>query len=187
MELVPSLLCSKFVTLTTRFGISVKAPLFTRSSSNGKLKISNIITLRGALYAVGGLLLWLSISIVTDSFCWFQSILGVPCPGCGSVRAAIALLQGQFAEAHTSHPLILMSLALCLYFGVRHILFRKVPISQTEKIILLGMFVLYIGVFAVRMVFLFPHTEPLVPLETALWRLVLGLIVSSDFFLSLTN
>ena len=123
-------------------------------------------------------MLWVLISVVTGSFCWFQSIMGVPCPGCGSVRATTALLQGQFIEAHNSHPLILMSLALCLYFGVRHIIFKKAPISKIEKFILLGIFIIYMGVFAVRMVFLFPHTEPLVPLETALWRLVIGLITN---------
>ena len=143
-----------------------------------KLKLLNMITLRGASYAAGGLLLWVIVSVVTGSFCWFQSVLGVPCPGCGSARATVALIQGQFAYAHNFHPLILLSLALCLYFGVRQLFFRMVPMNKTEKYILIGIFVLYIGVFAVRMVLLFPHTEPLVPLETALWRLVLNLIGS---------
>ena len=84
------------------------------------------------------------------------------------------LLQGQFAMAHIYHPLILLSLAICLYLGPRHTVFRKTQTFKAEKVILIGIFIIYIGVFAVRMAFLFPHSEPLIPLETALWRLVVG-------------
>ena len=140
------------------------------------MKLLKLITLRGAAFAAGGLSLWIIISFVTGSLCWFQSIIGMPCPGCGSMRATVALVNLQFAEAHSSHPLITVSLALCLYFGVRQIFFRKIPLHKTEKSILIGIFILYISVFAVRMFFLFPHTEPFVPLETALWRLVIGFI-----------
>ena len=134
------------------------------------------ITLRGMFYAVGGLLLWIGLSLLTGTLCWFQSILGVPCPGCGSMRAVQALVQRQFIEAHISHPLILLSLALCLYFVIKYLFFRNRQIYKAEKHILIGITILYMGVFIARMIFLFPHTEPLIPLETALWRLAIGFI-----------
>ena len=138
------------------------------------------ITLRSMMLAAGGLLLWVLASLATGSLCWFQSVLGVPCPGCGSMRAAEMLLQGRFAEAHVSHPLILLSAVLVMYFSIKHIFFPKAQALKFEKPILVGIAALYIAVFAIRLVFLFPHTEPLVPLETALWRQVLGFV--SAFF-----
>ena len=136
----------------------------------------NTITLRGMAYAAGGLSLWIGVSLLTGTLCWFQSILGVPCPGCGSMRAVEALFQGRFIEAHISHPLILLSIALCLYFAIKYLFFRNRPSYKAEKPILIGIFILYMGVFAVRMIFLFPHTAPLIPLETALWRLAISFI-----------
>ena len=139
-------------------------------------KLLNAITLRSIIYAVGGLLLWVGISLLTGTLCWFQSVLGVPCPGCGSIRAVQALFQGQFIEAHISHPLIILSMALFVYFGIKYLFFRNRPSHRAEKPILIVIAMLYMAVFVVRMIFLFPHTAPLIPLETALWRLVVGFV-----------
>lgn len=43
---------------------------------------------------------------------WFA--VGVPCPGCGLVRATIALATGQFAEAWRLHPLVFVVVPVAL-------------------------------------------------------------------------
>ena len=116
-----------------------------------------------------------AIFLATGSLCWFQAVLGVPCPACGTLRAAEALLGGQFALAHEYHPLILLTIAICIYAVLRQAFFRKKPVGKKETCVLICVFALYMAVFAVRMFLLFPHTSPLVPLETALWRILLGL------------
>ena len=133
-------------------------------------------TLRAAALACGGLSLWLGIWLLTGSLCWFQSVLGVPCPGCGSLRAAQFLVQGRVGDAHASHPLILLSLALLLYFVFRQVFFGRAAVGGAEKLAMFLALALYAGVFAVRMFLLFPTGEPLVPLDTALWRLALGFL-----------
>ena len=37
--------------------------------------------------------------------CVFRSLTGIPCPGCGSTRAATAMLQGDLASSLASNPL----------------------------------------------------------------------------------
>lgn len=37
--------------------------------------------------------------------CLFRSLTGVPCPTCGTTRAAVAFLEGDFAAAFTTNPL----------------------------------------------------------------------------------
>lgn len=61
--------------------------------------------------------------------CPMASLLGIPCPGCGLSRAAVALLHGHYAEAYRFHPLVFAllpllgvgfaSLAVSYVFGVR--------------------------------------------------------------------
>ena len=48
---------------------------------------------------------------------WFA--LGVPCPGCGLVRASLALATGQLAEAGRLHPLVFVAVPAALYAPFR--------------------------------------------------------------------
>ena len=122
---------------------------------------------------IGGFLLWLFISYLTGTLCWVQAVVGLPCPGCGSIRAASELFHGNFTNAHIHHPLIIISLLLYIYLPLRFIFGRKRPLTQYEKFLLLGVVSLYLIVFIIRMILLFPHTQPLVPYENAVWRQVL--------------
>jgi len=36
--------------------------------------------------------------------CWFRSVSGLPCPGCGLTRAFCAISHGEFAEAWKHNP-----------------------------------------------------------------------------------
>ena len=128
-------------------------------------------------FAAAGLL-WLLISYITGSLCWFQSFIGIPCPACGSVRAVQYLIQGNWRVAFTYHPLILVSIMLLTHFAARFIFSKKSELYKTEKWIVFFLMVIYIGLYAVRMFLFFPHTEPFVPLADALWRQGFRLIAS---------
>ena len=127
---------------------------------------------------MGGFLLWLFVSLFTGTLCWVQAVIGLPCPACGSIRAAFDLLQGNLREAHINHPLIILSLLLYIYLPVRFILGKNRPISRPETTTLLAVVLVYLVVFAIRMILFFPHTEPMIPYEKTVWRQVLIVIKS---------
>lgn len=129
----------------------------------------NRARVKAALTAAAGLLLWGGLYLLTDSLCWLQALFGVPCPGCGSTRAAVELFRGHFTEAFSLHPLIPLSLIILPYAVIRGLFRRRRPIAQAEKITAFGIVVLYIVVYVVRMALFFPHTQPMVPLESAVW------------------
>lgn len=52
--------------------------------------------------------------------CPFKAIFGVPCPGCGTTRALVALLKGNFGDAFHINPLgIFATIAIIIYVGFR--------------------------------------------------------------------
>ncbi len=50
--------------------------------------------------------------------CLWKGLTGVPCPGCGSGRAALALASGQMAEAFRLNPLFAASLLVFVAAGL---------------------------------------------------------------------
>jgi hypothetical protein len=52
-----------------------------------------------------GALLPMSLLTTGVSFCPFKVVTGLPCPGCGMTRAAIALLHGDPGASFYYHPL----------------------------------------------------------------------------------
>ena len=63
----------------------------------------------------------------TTSFyprCLFKTVLGVPCPGCGSLRAAHQLLHGNVAAAWALNPTLMvvgpLAAALTLFTLLRN-------------------------------------------------------------------
>ena len=91
--------------------------------------------------------------------CILASTTGLPCPGCGSTRAFIALLHGDIIGSLRYHPLMIPSVILiCIYFVVW--LFRdSVPrcIEKTLLALTVAVFILYF----VRMLLMFPHDAPM--------------------------
>lgn len=60
--------------------------------------------------------------------CLFHTITGVPCPACGSTRAALTFLQGNYVEAFLINPLGLFTtlLAVCLPLWISiDLIFKK--------------------------------------------------------------
>src|SRR5262249_14490547 len=51
--------------------------------------------------------------------CWFHSLTGLHCPGCGATRCLHALLHGDLAQAAAFNVLFLVSLPFLLAWGLR--------------------------------------------------------------------
>jgi hypothetical protein len=51
--------------------------------------------------------------------CYFETITGLYCPGCGGTRAAIALLQGHPVKSFICHPVVPYAAAVYTVFMIR--------------------------------------------------------------------
>ncbi|MFA5585950.1 MAG: DUF2752 domain-containing protein [Saccharofermentanales bacterium] len=118
--------------------------------------------------------------------CFFSSVLGIPCAGCGTSRAAILLFGGHFREALRMHPLILVTLALVLtafilllawLFSLRSGKPLRLPLSpRAARFIFFSLLALYLAVYLVRMILYFPDQEPLCYQADSVWGRLIALI-----------
>ena len=60
---------------------------------------------------ISAIWIWMGDSLPIQPFCPFHKITGVPCPGCGGVRATKLLLSGDFKMALYTNPL---SVLVCI-------------------------------------------------------------------------
>ncbi|WP_086329406.1 DUF2752 domain-containing protein [Candidatus Enterococcus mansonii] len=92
--------------------------------------------------------------------CIFKHTFGVPCPGCGMTRAFIHLFHLDFKEAFYYHPLFWL---VPIVFGI--FLFRKKVLLFERicenKYFTAGALGLFLTVYLIRMVVLFPNTAPM--------------------------
>lgn len=116
---------------------------------------------------------WLGIVFLTGTGCWFQGIIGVPCPGCGTSRALGALWAGDWEAALRWHPLIFLTLSGGPILTLIWLFKRPFFFTAWGKGMLGIILALYLGVYGYRMITLYPHMAPMNPLPTALWRLIL--------------
>lgn len=60
-----------------------------------------------------------SLAIASDvTLCPVAALSGVPCPGCGLTRAALALISGDFTAAFALHPLVFVAAPLVALLGL---------------------------------------------------------------------
>lgn len=129
-----------------------------QSKHNPKLK--NLFNKKAAFLAAFLGLSFLINRIITGSVCIIMSTYGLPCPACGLTRAYGALLRFEVLEALWWHPLFWF---VPIIFGVA--LYKYVFIGKNNpkwfKIFIWGSLVVFIAVYAVRLILYFPHTEPM--------------------------
>lgn len=111
--------------------------------------------------------------------CAISSVVGFPCPGCGSTRAAVLLFQGRLNEALRMHPLIILSLFMLVVVLATELLkyvrkkqgkeWHKVIPQRIQDILVAAIIVLYLGVYIYRMIKYYPHTEPMVYNWNSVW------------------
>ena len=112
--------------------------------------------------------LWISLAVfmafawsVTGTSCTIRSITGLPCPGCGLTRALLLFLHGDLAGAWGMHPLFWLAppvLLFILYFSIRDPARLSGRRATLIWILTAGLFIL---VYLIRMVLIFPDAEPL--------------------------
>ncbi len=91
--------------------------------------------------------------------CPIKRAIGLPCPGCGMTRGCLALMRGNLGAALRWHPLcILVPIAFSVYVFKDAAPVKRLFIRRSLMLIL---FALCIGVYAVRMALYFPHFPPM--------------------------
>ena len=122
------------------------------------------------LLIIGGITFVVS-SFVSFSICPFYQIIGLPCPSCGMSRAFAALFRLDFAEAFWYHPLFFVVPLIPL------LVLRVIP-RRTGGVVTNVLIALFLGVWIVRMIWLFPDTPPMDinrdSLLQILWRMIAG-------------
>lgn len=67
-----------------------------------------------AVLAIGGFYLGLHVTQILPSdghsICFFKNVSGLPCPGCGTTRAMLALFSGNVAQSLLINPLALIAM-----------------------------------------------------------------------------
>ncbi len=98
--------------------------------------------------AAGGIAVYMLTG--SHSGCIFRNLTGLPCPGCGTGRSAIALLGGDFIRSWKYNPNILILLASlpCGIFLVR----RKAPAVQ-RRILAASILIIILALYVLRLAF----------------------------------
>ena len=83
------------------------------------------------------IILYVVVHKIKGAFCPAVIIFGLPCPGCGIVRAVLYVLKGQFAEAFYMNPCVYLWIVFLLYIiVVRYILGKKLKHMKVFMIVL---------------------------------------------------
>jgi len=116
------------------------------------------------LAIIGGIAVVLSL-FVGISPCIFYHITGLPCPACGLTRAFISLARFDLRQAFAYHPLLFLVPFLPLLYLER-------ISSKWQNILAYGALALFLAVWVVRMVVLFPDVAPMMYNENSLFEFI---------------
>ena len=98
-------------------------------------------------------------SIPIDDLCIIRNNTGFPCPSCGMTRAHIEVLKLNFKKAFHYHPLFMLPSIIFLVVMLRN----KSKIANyiyNNNFITITVLIIFIAVYVVRFIMLFPNTEP---------------------------
>lgn len=98
-------------------------------------------------------------SIPIDDLCIIRNNTGFPCPSCGMTRAHIEILKLNFKKAFYYHPLFMFPSIIFLIVILRN----KSKIASfiyNNNYIIITMLIIFISVYIVRFILLFPNEEP---------------------------
>ena len=98
-------------------------------------------------------------SIPIDDLCIIRNNTGFPCPRSGMTRAHIEVLKLNFKKAFHYHPLFMLPNIIFLVVMLRN----KSKIANyiyNNNFITITVLIIFIAVYVVRFIMLFPNTEP---------------------------
>jgi len=114
-------------------------------------------------------LLLAALFLLTDTICVSQLIFGLPCPGCGLTRATLAFLSLNFTRAFQMHPLLILAWIDVALVAILIVTGKREKITITFLSLSL---VAFLGVYAYRMMTLYPDVQPMVPFKDSLMGLL---------------
>ena len=105
-----------------------------------------------------GVLVTSAILVIATAYhllgCPIRLVFGIPCPGCGMTRAWLLAIRLRFAGAFNMHPLFLLAPPLILLaFSSRR--------RRAGEVGLTVIIVAFLITYVVRMVYMFPDTDPM--------------------------
>lgn len=115
--------------------------------------LKRLLLCLGAVVAAGGILWCL------DIHCLVKEWLGLPCPLCGTVRGIACLVQGNPVDALYWHPLFWLTPILMAWHLLPPVGFSRE--KNRNRWIWIGVTALYLGVYVMRMILLFPEAAPM--------------------------
>ena len=113
-------------------------------------------SLRRAIKFVLACAVLLILFILLDLGCPIRAVFGIPCPGCGMTRAWLNFFRLDFGGAFAMHPLFLLAPVAALLASSLLNRHTKIRLGLAATIILA-----FVSAYVIRMVLLFPHTEPM--------------------------
>lgn len=114
--------------------------------------------------AVVALLIYTVVTnLVFHAFCPLIIVCGIPCPGCGVSRATASFLTGRWQQAWQLNPMIFPIVITAAYFGWNRYLMGSR--AKGIKAMIVGLLILMIVVYGVRMYLYFPNRVPYVYTE----------------------
>ena len=107
---------------------------------------------------VGLLAMYIVLHKLKGAFCPSVIIFGLPCPGCGTTRALIYLLKGNFAEAFHINPAVYLWMVFLLYIIVVRYILGKPLKHLTPFLVVIGIFM--VARYAYGMYMYYPDKPP---------------------------
>ena len=104
------------------------------------------------------LILYFVLHKLEGAFCPLVIIFGLPCPGCGIVRALLYVLKGQFAQAFYINPSVYLWIVFLLYIIVVRYILGK-PLKRVVLLVTVIVTVMVIR-FAYGMYMYYPQRPP---------------------------
>lgn len=105
-------------------------------------------TRRGKCLFLGLLALLIVMWLWLEPGCWFRSVTGIPCPGCGMSRAWLAALRGDLAAALGYHPMF-WSIPIVLWLGWHE--FRPFRSRTVNLLLTGGITAAFLAVYLIRL------------------------------------
>ncbi len=109
--------------------------------------------LHGILAITLGLIIAFAVFVDTNtvedspSVCYFNTMTGLPCPGCGITRSVSAAGNGHFEAAWTYHPFGIGVLFALVTLFITESLYSIVPVKITKRLLSLS-YKLSIAIYA---------------------------------------
>ena len=136
-----------------------------------KRLLSDIYRLR--VFILSFCAVFILFNILFHKICFFSIVSGYPCPGCGITRAFACLITLHWHEAMLLNPTIFLWFPVLVYGFLNRYFFCKSNKIFTKLLIITG--ILTIIIYIIRMILLFPHTEPMTYSEQNLINFFFGL------------